>query len=183
MSILKSGGSPPFSLSPGPRGSFWQVPHVGGGGSIDPPIWGGGTLGEPSCWLPPTQRIIVFCLVLLTYMTSGLYSRCYLLHGTHEHEQFRSLQQQQLLLFSCEAKNLQERSGTDALDSEHEKRRIKRRWIFWIEAKKNEYIRTSTIEETKKKLIFVTKLSKERRHTGVFVPQPSKEWRKTNFFP
>jgi hypothetical protein len=52
--------------------------------------------------------------------------------------------------------------------------------IFFIEAKKNEYVRTSTIEGTKKTLF----LNYQRRQTKVFVPQPSKEQRKTNaFFP
>jgi len=68
MSILKSGGSPPFSPSPGHVivGRSWQVlagPHVG-----DLPLW-----------LPPTQGIIFFCLVLLNYMTYGLNSCCYIL--------------------------------------------------------------------------------------------------------
>jgi hypothetical protein len=69
MSILKS--CPPFSLSPGHvigGGSWWvwrfnlAGPNVG-----DPPLCGGGgvTLVLPSCWLPPPQGIIVFCLVLL----------------------------------------------------------------------------------------------------------------------
>ena len=47
--------------------------------------------------------------------------------------------------------------------------------FFWIEAKKNEYIRTSTNEGTKKNELLVPKLSQERRQTKVFVPQPSKE--------
>jgi hypothetical protein len=54
--------------------------------------------------------------------------------------------------------------------------------FFWIEAKKNEYIRTSTYEGTKKNQLFVPILSKERRQTKVFVPHPSKERRKINAF-
>jgi hypothetical protein len=43
--------------------------------------------------------------------------------------------------------------------------------FFWIEAKKNEYICTSTNEGKKKNKLFVHILSKERRQTKVFVPQ------------
>jgi hypothetical protein len=56
MSILKSGGLPPFSPSPdhviggrswrvlvGPGGSFWRVHSTRGGpATLDPPLWGGG---------------------------------------------------------------------------------------------------------------------------------------------
>ena len=54
--------------------------------------------------------------------------------------------------------------------------------FFWIEAKKNEYIRTSTIEGRRKTNLFIPKLSKKRRQTKVFVPQPSKERRNTNTY-
>jgi hypothetical protein len=94
MSILKSGGSPPFSPSPGHVivGRSWKV-VAGPGGSWrvilaglhvgDLPLLtshfrgGGGRLGLPSCWLPLTQGIKVFCLILLNYLTSGLYSCLY----------------------------------------------------------------------------------------------------------
>jgi hypothetical protein len=47
--------------------------------------------------------------------------------------------------------------------------------FFWTKANKNEYIRTSTNEGTKKNELLVPKLSQERRQTKVFVPQSSKE--------
>jgi hypothetical protein len=56
------------------------------------------------------------------------------------------------------------------------------RLFYWIEAKKKEYIRTSTIEGTKKNELFVPLLSKERRQTKVFVPQLSKERRRSEVF-
>jgi hypothetical protein len=69
MSILKSGGLPPFSPSPGHviGGGSWRVleGHFdgspgGGPATFDLPLWGGGPLGLLSCWLPPTQGNIVF---------------------------------------------------------------------------------------------------------------------------
>ncbi len=54
--------------------------------------------------------------------------------------------------------------------------------FFWIEAKKNENIRTSTNEGTKKNGLFVPILSKGQRQTKVFVPQLSKERRRSEVF-
>jgi hypothetical protein len=46
--------------------------------------------------------------------------------------------------------------------------------FFLIEAKKNEYIHTSTNKGTKKNELFVPQLSQERRRSEVFVPQLAK---------
>jgi len=59
------------------RGGCWGVlaGHFGGSPRGDPPLWGvGGGLGCHLAGFPPTQGNIVFCLVLLNYMTSRLYS-------------------------------------------------------------------------------------------------------------
>jgi hypothetical protein len=58
----------------------------------------------------------------------------------------------------------------------------KRRQFFLVEAKKNEYIRTSTIKGRIQTKVFVPQPSKERRKTNAFVPQLSKGRRKTNLF-
>ncbi len=52
-------------------------PHLG-----SRQIWAphrGGWLGLPSRGLSPKHKELVFCLVLLNYMTSGLFSWCYIL--------------------------------------------------------------------------------------------------------
>jgi hypothetical protein len=92
MSILKSGGSPPFFPLPrsrdrwrvmaGPGGSGWVImagPHVKDLPLLTRHFGGGGGLGCHLAGFPPTQGIIVFCLILLNYMTSGLYSCFYIL--------------------------------------------------------------------------------------------------------
>jgi hypothetical protein len=44
---------------------------------LNPPIGeGGGWLGSRFCTPPPHQRILLFCLILLNYMTSGVFSGC-----------------------------------------------------------------------------------------------------------
>jgi hypothetical protein len=91
MSILKSGGSPPFYPSPGhvivgrswqvlagPGGSFWWVP-TWGPATLDPPLWGGGAAWVAILLAFPHTGKYSFCLVLLNYMTSRLYSCCYIL--------------------------------------------------------------------------------------------------------
>jgi hypothetical protein len=69
MSILKSGGSPPFNPSPGHLigGRSWQVLAGPGGSFWWVPLWGPATLGEGGvAWVaillafPPTQGNIVF---------------------------------------------------------------------------------------------------------------------------
>jgi len=80
MNYLKSGGFPP-PLSPshvtGGGSSHDQQrvilagPHVGPA-NLGPPLLRGGGLGYPLAGFPPTQGNIVFCLVLLNYMTSCL---------------------------------------------------------------------------------------------------------------
>jgi hypothetical protein len=52
------------------------------------------------------------------------------------------------VVWTRKVQHRQGRSGTKVLESEHEERR--RRRFFLIEAKKNKYVRTSTIEGTKK---------------------------------
>ena len=87
MSILKSVGSPPFSPSPGHvigggswrvvagrGGSFWRAPTWGTHQFRPATLGGGSGLGCHLAGFPPTQGNIVFCLVLLNYMTSRLYS-------------------------------------------------------------------------------------------------------------
>ncbi len=58
--------------------SIWRFP-TWRSRQIRAPHRGGGWLGFPSRGLSPKHKELVFCLVLLNYMTSGPFSWCYIL--------------------------------------------------------------------------------------------------------